>query len=138
MLPKHFLGCESDDERFEKGDVDMLIPAGIVEISKKENSCNSFKFGDHEYLPSFVRIVQKNLLEIIFKNVPCPPKGQLSDFYFEHPVHGDKEHWHFKRYSLKIIKEPSECSSSKATRPTWEKFAILEDDSQLFFPNWVD
>ena len=105
-----------------------------------------------QYLLNYARIVQENNVEIIFKNVPCPPKGELCDFYFEHSVRGAIEHWHFQKVPKKLepakkrmqdeeegklvsrLAENPHRSSAETPQITWRRYKTLADGgSELYF-----
>ena len=89
------------------------------------------RVNDVVYWMNFIRIVQKDDVELIFKLVPCPQKGEIHDFYFEHPTHG--VHWHYQLYSMtleslgrRVYPEGDDCAA-------WHFFSTLEDGALLFF-----
>ena len=102
------------------------------------------------YSLNYVRIIQPNNQEILFKLTACPPKGKMSDFRFDHPDStAEKRHWHFKRVSasrsglsnLTVRSEgdgEAKVKDEAALRAVWQLYSHLEDGSQLFFIKRVE
>ena len=89
-----------------------------------------------DYWMNFIRIVQIDNVELIFKLVPCPPKGQVLDFYFEHPIHC--VHWHYKIFSKNIVTLSRRMVTKGRDYVLWDRYATLEDDASLFLLRYRD
>lgn len=111
------------------------------------------------YCLNYIRILQSNNVEIILKQTPCPPKGEMSDFRFDYPsavaptASTEKLHWHFKRVLIKVLgsrqgslaghhQDPSAGGGRGKKRKygdecnpqtIWQPYSILENGAQLFF-----
>ena len=110
------------------------------------------------YCLNYIRIVQSNNVEIIFKQTPCPPKGEMSDFRFDYPSavattgSTEKLHWHFKQVPIKVggrqgylvskhhqdlagvgHGKKRKYAEDLAPQAIWQPYSILENGAQLFF-----
>ena len=138
---------DDDQEQYET----LTIPPTILSEFKSEKNVPFNLTHNIKYSLNFARIVQGNKVETIFKNVPCPPKGKMSDFYFEHPVREAREHWHFTKLASKpfgrddMLGFENEVASESSIRGsiteeptgiTWRRYKTLEDgSSKLYFIN---
>ena len=114
----------------EKGKFSPLLAENIVIDLKKELKARN-RVNEVDYWMNYVRIVQKDNVELIFKLVPCPPRGKICDFYFEHPTHG--EHWHYEIFSKTLEDVGHPVMTQGGDCAVWQFFFNLEDGARLFF-----
>ena len=113
-----------------KREIIPVLCENLVNILKYELKAYN-RVNNEDYWMNFIRIVQNDNVELIFKLVPCPPKGKVCDFYFEHPTYD--VHWHYMIYSKTMANLSSPVGKRGNNCIVWQFYSGLEENARLFF-----